>query len=224
VALYKIILTVILLFVMISLAVLSCSRESAPPADPDQIQTAPPRSWWRPAPATLTQTLTSTATATVDPTPTPQPTRTPLPTATATFTLTPVPEPQVNVLIVSCDTGIDIFNRLGEVTNAYVTIQNVGTRGVTDLQVTLSASDEEQTHPDKSYRIGYLPSGYQVSLKLTVDTQSGIDTSIQVEVQGSGGVNELAEKESCRQRRPDRDVLDRLGELFHLQEIERTGP
>jgi hypothetical protein len=130
----------------------------------------------------------------------------------------------MNVFIVTCDTGIDIFNRLGEVTNAYVTLQNVGERGITNIEVTLQASDEGQQHPDKAVEIGYLPSGYEISIKLTVDTQSGVDTSIVVRVTGSGGVDEMADKASCRQRRPDRDAIDALGDLFQIRPVEHSEP
>lgn len=97
---------------------------------------------------------TSTPTEISPYTPTPSPT--PVPSST------PTPEPKVNVLIRSFDTGFDVFNQMGEVTNTYVTIQNVGNREVTNLNAILQTNDEERIHPDKSYSIQDLPSGYEI--------------------------------------------------------------
>ena len=119
---------------------------------------------------------THTLTFTSSPTVTATSTATFTPSATATDTATPAP--QLNLLIPFCDTGLDIFNGLGEVTNAYALVQNVGPVDLTGLLITLSATDEEQLHPNKSYTIQFLPQGYEIALKLTVDTASGIDSSI----------------------------------------------
>jgi hypothetical protein len=181
------------------------------PTDP------PAQPFWRRATATSTPTSTLSPTATLTPTPTFTPTRTPTPTPTATPT--PLPAPEINVLIATCDLGFDLFNRLGEVTNAYITVQNLGQATARDLVVTLSSTDEEQVHPDRSYRVGFLPVGHEISLKLTVDTQSGVDSRLTVRVTGSPEVDERAEKESCRRRTPDRQVINALGELFRVRPI-----
>ncbi|HPH95172.1 MAG TPA: hypothetical protein PKW33_03330 [Anaerolineaceae bacterium] len=147
------------------------------------------------------------------PTLTPIPTRTPIPP-----TPTPLPRPKFNILIRSCDTGVDIFSQLGEVTNAYVTVQNVGNAEAADVVVTLLANDEDKAHPDKSYTIQYLPVGYQMTLKLTVDTQNGVDTRITAEVR-AGDLTETAEKASCPEWRPDKTFFEGMGELFTLIKI-----
>jgi hypothetical protein len=159
----------------------------------------------------ITPTLTSTPTVT--------PTYNPIPSPTPVPSPMPTPAPKVNVLIPSCDTGIDFFNQLGEVTNAYVTVQNVGVGEVTNLKVVLQANDEERVHADKSYTIQDLPPGYEISLKLTVDTGNNVDTTIMVFLNSVEGVNVSARKPSCQQRRLDQDIINKMGELFVVKRI-----
>jgi hypothetical protein len=204
-------------------------KEDDAPPQTLALQTLAPGETPRPPQQTAirqaTETETARATRTLRPTSTLRPTatRTPTSTHTPTPTLTPTPRPMVNVLIVTCDTSFDLRNRMGEVTNAYVRIQNVGQVDVTQVQVTLSATDEEGAHPDRSYLVQNLPSGYEIVLKMTVDTQSGQDTSITVTVESREGVREEAEKLSCFLRSPDREAIERLGELFSVRPI-RPAP
>lgn len=174
-------------------------------------------------PGSSTGTVGSLATFVLVVTFTPTSTPTVIPTNTQTSSPTPVlsptPAPKVNLLIRSCDTGIDFFNQMGEVTNAYVTIQNVGAREVTNLNIVLQANDEERVHPDKSYTIQDLPPGYQISLKLTVDTTNKVDTTITVVIDSVEGANVSASKASCQQRRPDQDIINQIGELFVVKQI-----
>jgi hypothetical protein len=176
--------------------------------------------FWRRATATPTNIPTPTATPTPIFTPTPTRTPTSTPTLTPTSSPTPVPAPLINVFIPTCDLGIDLFNRLGEVTNAYVTIQNVGNLTASNLLVTLTSASESQPHPDRSYTIGHLPEGHEINLKLTVDTRTSDDSPITVTVVGSG-IEESAVKESCRRRTPDRQIINSLGELFQVRPVGR---
>ena len=167
------------------------------------------------------------------PTATPKQTLTGTPTASQTFTLTAeasqtasltetpsqVPGPKINVLIMTCDTGIDIFNRLGEVTNAYVTVQNVGTGDANDVQIELSAIDEGKPHPDKRFVVQHLPFGYEISLKLTVDTTEKKATSLTVNVTSAEGVKEKATKSSCTSLVPEKDMIKKMGSLFVVKKI-----
>jgi hypothetical protein len=223
-----IILSVVLLLVLGFAALLSLINR--PPAEPPRelppgVPTYTPTltqpaslPFWRRATATYTITPTDLPTQTPVPSPTRTPTRTFTPTSTATPT--PVPAPQLNVLIATCDTGFDVLNRLGEVTNAYITVQNVGEITARDVLVVLSASDEEQAHADRSYQIGYLPTGHEISLKLTVDTQTGVDTRITVTVTNPEGIEETAQKEACLRRTPDRRLIGTLGDLFRVRPIQ----
>ncbi len=134
-------------------------------------------------PATLTNTPTTptgtdtqvvTQTATMTPT-------TPVPlsfTPTVTSTLSV----SVNAEILGCNTSFDIIHGMGEVTNAYITITNAGAVNLTNVCATLNALDEGRAHPDKTKCVAFLPVGYQVSEKLTVDTTLGKPSPVQVDV------------------------------------------
>ena len=135
---------------------------------------------WSPTPATATSPTgtpaasTETPTSTVTPAP-PMPSHTPTPEPTPAF-------PSIRAEILGCDTGLDLVHGMGEVTNAYVTISNPGPIDAGALCATLSGLDEARPHPDKTRCIPSLPSGYQVTLKLTVDTTYRQATPIQVDV------------------------------------------
>ncbi len=173
--------------------------------------------------AAYTQTARSSITPA--PTSTPWPTFTPVhsPTETLsptpTLTATPRPVVKLKVIIATCDTGIDILRDLGEVTNAYVVVQNVGTAGATNVEAILSASDEDKAHPDKSFLVQSLLPGNEIPLKLTVDTKEGVDTSIRVEVTSQEGVGAKASKASCKARVPEEDIINQLGKLFVVRKI-----
>lgn len=172
---------------------------------------------------TLTATRTVRLTRTLRPTRTPLSTRTATrtPTATATATPTDLPRPKINLFIRTCDTGIDLSHGMGEVTNAYITIQNLGRLESENLQVVLSASDEEREHPDKSYIVQHLPPGHEIALKLTVDTKNNIDTTIQVSVVDAFfNIEESAERQDCTARIPDNAVIRSLEPLFVVRLVK----
>ena len=87
---------------------------------------------------------------------------------------------------------------MGEVTNAYPVIRNLTGNSLTNVCATLSATDEARVHPDKTACVAALPAGYQITLKLTVDTGVGQDTAIQVGVNTSEGLSATASSSSCR--------------------------
>jgi len=142
-------------------------------------------------PNTPTATLTSSALPATE-TPTPSATPTP-PSATAT------PESEIAISLLGCDTSLDISHGMGEVTNVYAVIGNHSQTDLTNLCATLSASDEARQHPDKTKCAPTLPIGYQVTLKLTVDTGFKEDTSIQVDVTTDQNITGTLSKESCRE-------------------------
>lgn len=138
-------------------------------------------------------------------TPTFFPTNTNMPPATPTetllYTLTPtslVNAPALQVVVLGCNTGIDITHGMGEVTNAYVTLKNVGNVELTNLIATLYALDEGREHPDKILEIVSLPIRYEVTLKMTVDSTYRQESPIQVEVTGDQGVFPREGLGSCR--------------------------
>ena len=87
---------------------------------------------------------------------------------------------------------------MGEVTNAFVTLKNSGGVGLTNLKVTLFALDEGREHPDKTIDITSIPIGYEVTLKLTVDSTYQQETPIQIEVTGDMGIFQRVGSASCR--------------------------
>ena len=87
---------------------------------------------------------------------------------------------------------------MGEVTNAYPVVRNNTGNTLTNVCATLLASDEARIHPDKTACITALPAGFQVTLKLTVDTGTGQDTAIQVNVSTTEGNSATAARSSCR--------------------------
>jgi hypothetical protein len=104
----------------------------------------------------------------------------------------------VSVEVLGCNTSIDVTHGMGEVTNAYVTLTNAGNVELTNLRVTLEALDEGREHPDKTLEVSVLPVGYEVTLKLTVDSTYRAETPIQVELTGDEGLFQRVGAESCR--------------------------
>ena len=143
--------------------------------------------------------LEATITPTFFPTNTNMPPATP--TETLLYTLTPtslVNAPALQVVVLGCNTSIDITHGMGEVTNAYVTLKNVGNVELTNLIATLYALDEGREHPDKIQEIASLPIRYEVTLKMTVDSTYRQESPIQVEVTGDQGLFPREGLGSCR--------------------------
>jgi hypothetical protein len=147
-------------------------------------------------------------------TPTPQiATATPIPFITATTTPTLIPTdtppsevtqtnppsgPGIAVEILGCNTSIDVSHGMGEVTNAFIILRNTGGVELTNLKATLNALDEGRVHPDKTGEVPSLAIGYQVTLKLTVDSTYRENTPIQVEVTSDNGLFQRVGAESCK--------------------------
>jgi hypothetical protein len=87
---------------------------------------------------------------------------------------------------------------MGEVTNAFVTLKNTGGVELTNLKATLFALDEGRVHPDKTVELTSLPVGYQVTVKLTVDSTYKQESPIQVEVTSNQGTFPREGLASCR--------------------------
>ena len=117
-------------------------------------------------------------------------------TATPTFTLTNAPLPPT-ITLLGCDTGLDISHGMGEVTNAYVTIANRFGPNLNNMCATLTAADEGRVHPDKTVCVSSLPVGFQVTLKLTIDTTYQVNTIVQVALTSNEGISTLAGGLAC---------------------------
>ncbi len=145
-------------------------------------------------------TPTVTATSFSFPTATPAPTLTPA-DSDDTPTVTPTSSPggpDLLVEILGCNTSIDVTHGMGEVTNAFVVLKNTGGTELTNLKATLKALDEGRVHPNKTAEITSLAVGYNVTLKLTVDSTYKEASPIQVEVTGDGGLFTRLGVDSCK--------------------------
>jgi hypothetical protein len=141
----------------------------------------------------LTPTLAGTiVTPTVEPILTDTP-----PSPSFTPTIETVPAVRINVDILGCNTGIDISHGMGEVTNAYVTIGNIGADDLENVCATLRAQDEGRIHPDKTKCLASLPASYQVTQKLTVDTTYKESSPIQIDVTSEDVLLQRVGKDSC---------------------------
>jgi hypothetical protein len=103
-----------------------------------------------------------------------------LPVELLTPTLGQIPGIQINLS--ACNTSLDLIHGMGEVTNAYPLVKNVSSTDLNSVCATLSANDEERMHPDKTSCVDLLPAGFQITMKLTVDTGFQVDTFIQVAI------------------------------------------
>lgn len=180
-------------------------------------QTPATPTWtWTPSPVptataapTATPPATATATATVAPTLVPTftstptltpvliPSVTPIATRTPTFTVTPAP-PKLSIVLLGCESGLDVTRWLGHVTNAYVRARNLGGTELTNVCLTLNTNGEGRIHPDKSRCIPTLRVNYEVTTILTVDAEYKNLTSIEVIATASPAVSDRVVASSCR--------------------------
>ncbi len=168
---------------------------TVPPSLTPSIITATPLIIPPPNSITPAVTILSPVTETASQTPPPSATPT-IGLLTSTFTLTPFQA--VDIEILGCNTSIDILNGMGEVTNAYVKVKNIGTLDLPNTCALLSAIDESRAHPDKKVCLSNLPAQQQVILKLTVDSTYQQDTIIQVDVLSNEVVLLRKDQSSCR--------------------------
>ncbi|HEY5728791.1 MAG TPA: lipoprotein [Anaerolineales bacterium] len=198
----------ILLFILFAIFLTSCNGWVIQPL-PQPTPFLPPTrtpSIYSPTPviigvtnASATPVIVASITPTFFPTSTNMPpaTLTEVPVNTPTST-SPVSAPALRIVILGCNTSIDITHGMGEVTNAYVTLKNIGNVELTNLVATLYALDEGREHPDKVLEIPSIPVNYEVTLKMTVDSTYRQETPIQVEVASSQGLFPRGGIDSCR--------------------------
>lgn len=148
-----------------------------------------------PPPGSITPAVTIISQVTETASPPPSATLEP---AQPTQTFTQAPIQSVAVDILGCNTGIDILNAMGEVTNAYITVKNTGSVDLPNTCGLLRAIDEGREHPDKEVCINNLPAQNQVILKLTVDSTYQQDTIIQVDVLSNNVILLRVDRQSCR--------------------------
>jgi hypothetical protein len=100
---------------------------------------------------------------------------------------------------------------MGEVTNAYVTLKNIGNVELTNLAATLFTLDEGREHPDKIQEITSIPINYEVTLKMTVDSTYKQESPVQVEANSDQGLFPREGLPSCRDIGLLAPKPDRLG-------------
>jgi hypothetical protein len=193
-------------FILFATVLASCNGWSIQPL-PQPTPFLPPTrtpSIYSPTPMIIGASATP-AIATATNTPTFLPTSTNMssatPTVTPIHTFTPTPPvnaPALRIVILGCNTSIDITHGMGEVTNAFVTLQNIGNVELTDLVATLYTLDEGREHPDKVQEIASIPVKHEVTLKMTVDSTYKQESPIQVEVNSDQGLFPREGVGSCR--------------------------
>ena len=203
---YSTIVKKITLLILSAIVLASCNGWAVQPL-PQPTPFLPPTrtpSIYSPTPVTIGGSPTpAVSTATVTPTFLPTSTNQPPPTFTEipvnTFTPTPFTNaPALRIVILGCNTSIDITHGMGEVTNAYVTLQNIGNVPLTNLTAVLYALDEGREHPDKIQEVASIPLGYEITLKMTVDSTYKAESPIQVEVTSDQGLFPRGGVGSCR--------------------------
>jgi hypothetical protein len=122
----------------------------------------------------------------------------------------------IKVDILGCNTSIDLTHGLGEVTNAYVTISNLGTNNLENVCATLRGQDEGKPHPDRKKCSTALPAGYQVTQKLTIDTTYKEASPIQIDVTSNDVLLQRVGKDACKDIGLFPPDLDGLGTIIKI--------
>lgn len=120
-------------------------------------------------------------------------------------------KPKLNVIIEGCDKGFDLSNSMGEVTNVYVRIQNIGENDASGIYARASATDEGRPHPNKDLRLGDIPFNHERVIKLTVDTTSKKTTGITVDVTTEQGQKAEQSTKICNELdKSQKEMLEKL--------------
>jgi hypothetical protein len=124
-------------------------------------------------------------------------------TITALPTSTPGPA-QVNVFLEGCETGVEGVSGRGEITYAYVRVDNAGSVDVENVYLLAQATDPDSTlHPSSLEFIHHLPAGYQTTRRLIVDTRLGKATTITAFLTGPSGLHEVDARPECQELNAD---------------------
>lgn len=90
--------------------------------------------------------------------------------------------PKISLSIDACHESLDIFHGLGEVLDVYMTLENYGTKEARNIQVTSTSSDVDKILGSSRATIGSLGPNKYVKFKLTLDTRSGQQSYVTVNV------------------------------------------
>lgn len=114
-----------------------------------------------------------------------------------------------------CDTGYDISHGLGEVTNVYAEIRNIGNADASGVTAEASASDEDSgVHPNKQAPIGDIPAGYAARVKMTVDTAYRAYGTISVRATAYNADSTIKSTNDCSEIDPN--TIEGLGTIVKL--------
>jgi hypothetical protein len=105
--------------------------------------------------------------------------------------------PNIQSCISVCNTSLDLIHGMGEITNVYPFVKNISPTDLYSVCATLSANVEERLHPDKTFCVNLLPTGFQITMKLTVDTGFQEEIFIQVAITSQEKVTAMIIAPSC---------------------------
>lgn len=129
--------------------------------------------------------------------------------------------PDLVMSIIGCNIEYDLFSRFGQVANAWVTVQNIGTAKATNVDLRLLATDEAKHLPDAQKVVTTLPPGYQITQKLTVDTYLFKTTDLTVVVSSNEGAAMQEAKSACSAELDGltKTAIEQAGELGKIMLI-----
>jgi len=91
---------------------------------------------------------------------------------------------------------------------------------VSDLNLLLKANDEQKPYAKQTFSLQYLPPGYEITVKLTVDTEATIPSVLTLSLDGEPGIHETITREGCINRIPDFERINALGTLYKVAPIQ----
>ena len=91
-----------------------------------------------------------------------------------------IKEAKLSVSIDGCLTSFNVMQGLGEVTDVFVTIKNYGTKEALNTYISSTANDVDSDYVKSKGTIGAIGSEDSQKRKLTIDTKSGVQTTVSV--------------------------------------------
>ena len=138
------------------------------------------------------------------------------PTSTLVFITDAPPAANVHAKILGCQDGFDVTHGMGKVTNSYVTISNLSSQVLPNVCATLRGLNEGRPHPDKTVCVASIPAGYQVTLKLTIDSAFNKDSPVQINVVSDNYLLIRVGQDSCQDMSLFPPNVNSLGKIIPI--------